>query len=191
MRQILSLLSALISIYMIIISIRIILTWFGGSVKVPELLSRITDPYLNWFRRFTCLHIGYLDLSPVIALAVLSIFNFIFSTIARFGTISLGIILLIILQAMWSIVSFFIIFIFIILMLRLVAYLTNRDIYSVFWRVVDTISNPILYRINRVIFGGRIVNFLTGIIISGLCLALLYFLLRAGVSLLSQYLIKL
>ena len=190
MRQIMSILSTLTSIYMLVIMVRIILTWFRGTVTVPDFLCRITDPYLNWFRRFG-LRIGYLDISPVIGLAVLSILNLIFGTISRFGSISLGIILAITLQAFWSIASFLLIFIVILMALRLIAYLCNFNTYGGFWRMVDTISQPVLYRINRYLFGGRITNYLHSVIFSVVALVILYLGLRIFVSFLGRLLFSL
>jgi hypothetical protein len=71
-----------------------------------EVLCRITDPYLDWFRRFSSLRIGALDLSPLAAMAVLSVLNSVFLTLGRYGVITLGLILALILQALWSAASF-------------------------------------------------------------------------------------
>jgi YggT family protein len=190
MRQIMTILSTLTSLYIFVITARILLTWFSGNIKVPEILSRITDPYLNWFRGLG-LRVGYLDLSPVVGLAVLSILNQAFTIMARFGAISLGIILAMILQALWSIISFFIILISIVLILRSIAYLCNLNIYGTFWRIIDVVSQPILYRINRFFFRGRIVNFLAGLVISVAAMGILYFALLFIVSLLYGFLIML
>ena len=184
-------LSTLTSLYMLVMFVRILLTWFSGSIRIPELLCRVTDPYLDWFRRFPGLRIGYLDLSPVAALAILSVLNQIFLTMARFGKINLGIILAMILQAFWSVVSFVIIFIFIVLILRLIAYLFNLNIYSTFWRIVDTISQPVLYRVKRLLFRSRSINFLTNIILSASVLALIYVILNYLYYLLFEFLIRL
>jgi len=189
-RPIMTVLSAFTSLYILVIMVRIILTWFSGNIRVPEFLCRITDPYLNWFRRLG-LRVGQLDLSPVIALAVLSILNQIFSIMARFGTITLGLILVMILQALWSIISFFIILIFIVLILRLIAYLCNLNVYSGFWRIVDAVSQPILYRINRLFFRGRIINYLAGLILSAAVMAVLYLVCRFIIILLSGFLLGL
>ena len=190
MRQIMTILTTLTTIYMLAITVRIILTWFRGTVTVPDFLCRITDPYLNWFRRFG-LRIGHVDVSPVLGLAALSIFNQIFGTVARFGFISLGIILALIVQAVWSIVSFLLVFIIIFLILRLIAYLGNLNVYGGFWRIVDTIAQSVLYQINRILFGGKIVNFLTCIILSLAALAVLYFVLSYCISFLAGFLIGL
>ena len=186
-------LAFLVNIYMIVIFIRIILTWFSwmGNGKFLEILYRITDPYLNWFRRFPALRVGVLDLSPIVALGVLSLVHRVFSTLAFYGTITLGIILAMILLTAWSAVSFFLGFLIIILVLRLIAHLINHDGTSPFWRIIEGISQPVLYRINRFIFRDRIVNYLSGIIISIVSLGLIYFVLRIIVSILSSMLARL
>jgi YggT family protein len=186
-------LSFLVNIYMIILTVRIILTWFSGfgTGGLQEALARITDPYLDWFRRFTFLRIGALDLSPIAALGVLSLFNRVFSTLAFYGHITVGVILAITLLTAWSAVSFFLGFLIIILVLRLIAYMLNQNTFSSFWRIIDTISQPVLYRINRFFFRGRIVNYLSGIILSVASLAAAYVVLGFIVSRLAGVLSRL
>jgi YggT family protein len=173
MRAFFNILGTLTSLDMLVIFIRIILTWFSGNVygRPVEILSMITDPYLNWFRRFPGLRAGFLDLSPIVALAVLSMANRIFATLAAYGTITMGLILAMILSSLGSAVNFLLFFFIIILALRLIAYLTNRNIYSPFWRVIDTISQPLLFRINRIFLGRRIIHYRTSLILSRVILA--------------------
>ena len=161
-------LGGITGVYTLIIFIRILLTWFSGARygRPYDILCAVTDPYLNWFRRFPFLQTRTFDLSPIAALAVLSLVNNIFTTIGRYGRITLGIVLALVLSALWSAVSFILGFFILILVLRLFAYLTNRNIYGAFWRIVDVISQPVLYRINRIIFRNRLVNYLTGILSS-------------------------
>ncbi|GHV75501.1 membrane protein [Spirochaetia bacterium] len=184
MAGIMNILGGITSLYMILIFIRIMLTWFSGPRgqfgRAYGLLSGITDPYLNWFRRFRFLQVANLDLSPIAALAILSVANNIFLTIARFGTITFGIILSMLTAVVWSAVSFILSFFIIIVALRLIAYLAGRDVYHGFWRIIDQISQPILYRLNRLIFGRRLVRYMTGIL-SSLGLLLI---LRLGLDLL-------
>jgi YggT family protein len=193
MRFILGILSTITSIYMFVIFVRILLTWFSGvSYSRPvEILSRITDPYLDFFRRFTFLRLGYLDLSPIAALAVLSLANRIFASLARYGAVKVGIILAMLVQAVWSAAAFLLGFGVIVLILRLIALWTNRNIYSAFWRAIDTISQPLVFRINRIIFGSRIVRYQTGILLSIAVLAAVYLLGGAAVYLASALLARL
>ena len=62
-------------LYMILIVVRILLTWFQSmnwANQVASFLSPITDPYLNIFRSFIP-PVGGLDFSPIIAIFVLQI----------------------------------------------------------------------------------------------------------------------
>ncbi|MDR0759961.1 MAG: YggT family protein [Treponema sp.] len=181
-----NILGSLTSLYMLLIFVRIMLTWFSGARygKPVELLCRITDPYLDWFRRFP-LRFGMLDLSPILALAVLSVANNVFGTLGQYGRISLGIILAMLLSALWSAASFIIGFFIVILVLRLIAYLTSRDVYRSFWGIIDTLSQPVLYRINRIIFRDRLVNYLSALITAILVLLVL----RFGLGFLARLLI--
>jgi YggT family protein len=192
MQTLMSILAGCTSLYMLLIFIRILLTWFSGANygRPMELLCRITDPYLDWFRRFSALRVGFLDLSPIVAMAVLSVANHIFTTLARFGIIHIGGILAMVAASLWSAVSFILGFFIVVLVLRLFAYLTSQNIYGSFWRIIDTISQPVLYRINRLFFRRRLVHYQIGIFLSiGVLLGLIIgggFLIRAAVSLLER-----
>jgi YggT family protein len=171
-----NLLGNLAGLYMLLIFIRVMLTWFRGPGfgRPQEILGRITDPYLDWWRRFPVLRAGHFDLSPIAAMAALSLAQNIFGVIARYGRITAGIILWIVLSALWSAASFIIGFFIVVLILRLIAYLLNQNIYNPFWRVVDAISQPVLYRITRFFFRARLINYLAGIFLSIGVLAALF-----------------
>ena len=175
-RLVMGLLAALAGLYSLLILIRIILTWFGPiHYRKPILfLAAITDPYLNWWRQKLNLRAGTLDLSPIAAMAALSVLQTICSAAAIEGRISLRIILSVCFNALWSAISFILGFCLIVLVLRFIAYMINSDMHSTFWRVVDSISRPLLYRINRMIFGKRLVNFTTGIIVAIIALAVVW-----------------
>ncbi|MDR1950513.1 MAG: YggT family protein [Spirochaetaceae bacterium] len=168
MQILMSILGGFTSLYMILIFVRILLTWFSGSLygKPAQILCRITDPYLEWFRRFPALRFSTLDLSPIVALGVLSVANNIFITLGRYGSITLGLILAMLLSVVRSTVFFILGFFIVILVLRLIAYLLNRNVYRSFWGIIDTLSRPISYRINRIIFRDRLVRYHTGLIVS-------------------------
>jgi len=193
MAQLLNLLSLILNIYMLIIFIRIILTWFPGfgNSGIINFLSGITDPYLNWFRRFTFLRLGFLDLSPIVALGVLALVNRILGMLASYGRISLGVVLVMALQVLWGAVSFILGFLILILILRLMAFLLRQSGANPFWNVIDTISQPVLYRINRVFFRNRIVKHITSLLVSILSLAVIYIALRFLVAFVSVMLLRL
>jgi len=193
MRLIFGILASAVGIYSLLILIRIIISWFGGisGGKPVNLLARVTDPYLDWWRSHLNLRVGFMDFSAVVAIVVLSLAQNIFYTLSNSGIIKLGSILAFIIHSLWSIVFFILGLCLVILILRLIAYLTNRNTYSSFWRVIDSISQPILYRINRIIFGKKIADYLKGIILSCLLLAALMFAGSIAVPALAKLLARL
>jgi YggT family protein len=193
MHSIFGFLATLAGIYSILLFIRIIISWFGSfdQNKPVEILSRVTDPYLGWWRRNLPIRIGILDFSVVAAIVFLAVIQRIFVSIAASQGITLGSILAIVLLSVWGIVSFILGFCLVIIILRLIAYLTNRDIYSPFWQMVDSISKPVLYRLNRIIFGNRIVGFLKGIIMSSILLIMIWIGGNLAASMIANFLYKL
>jgi len=175
MRLIFGFLTAAAGIYSILIFIRIIISWFGGSLygKPVDILCAITDPYLDWWKRKLNLRIGFLDFSVVAAIAFISVVQSVFFSLSRYERVSLGNILAVVLLSFWNVVSFILGFCFVVIVLRLIAYLTSRNIYSPFWQAVDSVSQPVLYRLNRIIFGNKIAGYLKGILLSLLLLAVI------------------
>jgi YggT family protein len=178
-------LAALTGLYTLLIFVRVITSWFigghySGYGRPLDLLRRVTDPYLSWWSRFSFLRAGHLDLSPIAGMAFLSLLQNIFSATAKTGQIRLGVILFIAFSSLWSALFFITSFFIIVLILRGIAFITNRNVYSGFWRVVDTISQPVLYRITRIFFRSRIVNYLSGLILS--ILTLIFLLIAGGIA---------
>jgi YggT family protein len=184
MAYITSILSGIISVYMLLICVRIILTWFPGAEfgGLMIFLRSICDPYLDWFRRFRLFKNSPLHFSPLLALAVLSLTQGILEAWGTWGRLSLGVILAMLLGAVWSVVSWVLGFFIIILLLRLAAFLGNFNIYSPFWRFIDSVSQPVMYRICRVLFPARIISYLSRIVVSIAVLLLITIALWAVVS---------
>ncbi|HEY9821450.1 MAG TPA: YggT family protein [Candidatus Sericytochromatia bacterium] len=72
-----------LNIYLLLIFVRILLTWFptvNWMNQVASFLSPITDPYLNIFRSFIP-PLGGLDISPILAILVLQIVAQLFTSL--------------------------------------------------------------------------------------------------------------
>ncbi|GHU09512.1 hypothetical protein FACS1894151_07410 [Spirochaetia bacterium] len=166
MQMIMNIAGGLVNVYMILIFIRIMLTWFSGSARIsaPALLTGITDPYLNMFRGIRFLRMGAVDLSPIAGLALLSLAGTVFSYLGRGGALTAGFLLALLLSGVWSILSFALNFSIIILILRIIAFFTNRDVYGSFWRIIDLIAQPIMFQVGKVFFRKQIVSFQTRLI---------------------------
>ena len=192
MKMIFGFLASAASIYSILLFIRIIMSWFNRNYfsKPEGILYRITEPYLDFWRRTLNFRLGFLDFSVLVAIASLSVLQSIFYSLSVFERITLGNLLAIVLMAVWSVASFILGFCIIIIVLRIIAYAANRDMYSPFWKVIDTISQPLLFSLNRIFFGGR-AGFVKGMIFSCLLLAALWIGGRFAIPVLAQFLTQL
>jgi YggT family protein len=160
-QQIFRFVSAILSIYMMVIFVRIIMTWFSGfhNGRAQELLSRVTDPYLNWFRRNVPVRFGALDFSPVVGILALGLLNTISNQLAFAGTITFSFVLAIIVSALWSVVSFFLTFFLILAGIRLIGLLMNVDTSGRLWVVLEQIVNPALQTAVRPFLRGRFTSY--------------------------------
>jgi len=175
MTEIARVLATILSVYMLLIFVRVLLTWFSGvSFGRPyQLLASVTDPYLNYFRRFRFLHFGAVDFSPIAGLLVLVVFLNIFNTLALYGKISLGIILAIILKALWSAVSFLLTLFIILILIRFVASLMRASTVHPFIRTIDYLVTPLLNWIHNTFFRQRFLTLQNGLAIAGASLLVL------------------
>ena len=169
MVSVLRFISGLLTIYMLLIFIRVMLTWVQGpSYGRPyEILTSITDPYLNWFRRFRFLRAGSMDFSPLAALMVLVIVLNVTNRIAISGSISVGILLAIIVGSLWNAAGWILTFFFILALIRFVTLLMGVSMVSPFIQTLDIILAPILHLITSAILRGRTVTYQTGLALSG------------------------
>ncbi len=116
------LLSGFIRFYMLLLTLRIFISWF----RLPDntftrILGYFTDPILGTFHRICPLRIGFFDLSPMIPLLLLSLCDSVVTTLLINGrSFSLGYIvelILCIIQFFINIFSFVIAFSTIILLI--------------------------------------------------------------------------
>lgn len=158
--------SSLVSLYMVLCIIRIFFSWIPSltDTKWGKLIARLTDPYLNLFRGFSLFRTPAIDFSPIVALAVLSVLNNLFMTLSYAVRITLGFILSLLLDAAWSAISFLLGFFLVISLIRIIGFLARIAVLHPLWQILDGIINPLLFRINRIIYRGRTVQYLQGLI---------------------------
>lgn len=167
MQAIFRFISALISIYMIVILIRILLTWFRGISlgRAEQVLASLTDPYLNWFRRNIPVRFGALDFSAVVGILALGLLNNIATQLAYAGTITFGFVIAMLVSATWSIVSFFLTFFLIIAIVRLVGIVASLDGAGRLWPVLEQILNPMIQIVIRPFLRGRFTSYRDSLLI--------------------------
>lgn len=98
-----SILASLLSFYSLLIWLRIVITW----IRIPQnplshALAKIVDPYLDLFKSITALKRERFDLTPLAALAALSVVQSMLRLYGSYGTITLGMVLALLLQTLWS-----------------------------------------------------------------------------------------
>lgn len=154
-----SIISSFLSLYSLLIVFRIILSWgnigelrFGSFYRM---LCSITDPYLAIFRGIPGLQRGNLDFSPILAMILLGILNNIVAIVAAEGTITIGLILALIINATWSVISFFLL-IFIVLAIARIVYEYYKSPNSIHYiSILDNLLKGPQDRVHRLLFGGR------------------------------------
>ncbi len=151
--------SSLLSLYSLAIVVRIFLSWGHiGEMRFGSFyhfIIKITDPYLDLFRSFPGLQSGNLDFSPMIAMVILGILNNILSIFSREGTITLGLILALTCNAIWSVLSFFIVIFIILSIIRIVYeyYKSPNAIHYI--AILDNLLRGPQNKIHSIFFGGR------------------------------------
>jgi YggT family protein len=186
-------LGALSSLYMLLCSLRVFMTWMPGIRlgRAERILSALVDPYLGAFSRIRLFRTERFDFSPIAALAVLSVLNRVFSTLAYTGRISFGFVLGLLLGAAWSALSFVLSFLLACALLRIIAFMAGWNTLHPIWLVIDSILNSLLFRINRVLYRGRAVQYRQGLFTGLLALLLLRMAGGALVGILNRLLISL
>lgn len=175
-RALMQLLTAGLTLYMILIIIRIMLTWFSGADlgRPVEILQRLTDPYLNWWRRFEFLRIGPLDLSWITGLIALSILVTITTRIARQLVVTFGIILAIIIQSLGSAAGFLLGIFLVLALIRLIADLINANTAGRGLIMIDRLVQPLVHSVTARIVRNRPLTYRSALMIfCGLDLALI------------------
>ena len=176
--------SGVLSSYMLLLFIRIIITWFSGSDfgRPYEILTSITDPYLNYFKQFSFLKFGMMDFSSIAGILLLVIIMNVLNTISSYGSITFGLILAIITGSIWSAVNFLITFFIMLIIIRLVTGMLNATRQSSLMTTIETIISPVTNFVYYKIFKNNNITYTTCLAASG---AILLVLLISGNALIS------
>ncbi len=148
---ILSLLSAVITIYTLLCFVDIIMTWIPGAkfTRFGKFISSVCDPYMNFFSKYGWLRFGNIDFSPIISIGILSLISSILGGIQSTGRIYFGGILATIIYMIWNVASSLLSIIFLLVIIRWIALLIKkgRTSFDSGWNQIDMILNKITYKI--------------------------------------------
>mgnify|MGYP003482466850 FL=1 len=181
LKTVFSILATLILFYGFACSIRIIFSWIPDFKNgFTNFLSKICDPYLDFFDRHTPLYIGEFNFSCIVALAVLSFFSIPFFNLSVSLTMTFASVFALIVTTIEHIGSSILFWFIIILIIRLVILIFQRNSYngSEFIKRFDYALNPIVYRIARTFTGGKLVSYKATLIISIIALIAAYIIIQ-------------
>ena len=174
--------------YILVLSARILLTWFRGLPpnKATDLLVGITEPYLRLFSRFKFLRPGLFDFRPIAALLVLVFMLDLVNSILFWGRITVGIVLAAVVHASWRGLSVLLVMFLILCIVRLAVLYAGRGTESTLSQALRTMIRPLLERVERLLPGRRQFTELQLLIIR----ALFLFVLRLLGGYLIRYLVR-
>ena len=168
-----------------ILSIRIILTWFKGSFqgKAGELLKQVTDPYLEIFSRLSFLKQGMFDFSPLAAILVLVVALDLVNGLLVYGRITIGLLLASIISAIWGGLSFILLIFLVLGVVQIVSTLFSRNSESPLLRMTNLMFQPVIALVARFLHPKRELNQNQYLYIS---LGLIFFIRLLGGMLISR-----
>ena len=178
-RKVCSILASLIGIYSLIIVVRIIFSWIDNIQRanawrngyngyngynqqnstlssISNFLGKLVDPYLNLFKGITSLRRSHLDLTPLVAIIVLNLFQSIFNIVAISGRITIGVILALIVNLAWG--SFFSYILFFLIVLLIIRYFIGRsNSYKAqnWLNAIDPIINSPVQKVYKIFFAKK------------------------------------
>ena len=173
----LKIVGAALAVYSLLVVFRILLSWFHGidGGRGAEILGRITDPYLNWFRRFESLRVGGFDFSVVLAIVVLSIVTNIVMELGRTARITLGVTLVIIISGLAFAVGFFLVIFLILSLVRAIGSVAGVNTASRFWITIDHLLEPLVHKATRIFARNRFMSYRNALVIFAAMMAVLLF----------------
>lgn len=173
-------LGGMLAIFTVLCFVRIIFSWFPGAqyTGFGRFVCALVDPYLNIFSVLP-LRFGMLDLSPIVAIGVLTLFSSLLGNIAATGRISLSNILGMLINLAWSVVQSLVMLMLVLFFIRWLVYvITNRDPpYDSIWAAFDNGVAPMVSKIAGLVASGRRLTYKTSL---GIACVVLLLVLVAG-----------
>ncbi len=149
------LLSALLVVYIILLAMRFLLSWFPGAASGRhwQMLLRVTEPYLRLFRGLQFLRRGFFDFTVVAAVLALLVALNLSRAIASYGRFTLGLALSVVAGAVWSGLSFLLILFIVLAALRLIARLFTQRYESAVGQLLEAMVRPLVSLVRSLLRG--------------------------------------
>jgi YggT family protein len=183
---VLNALNVLLLGYLLLLSLRIVLSWFRASLygRPWQLLEKVTEPYLALFRRIPFLRQGLFDFAPIVAILLIVVALDLVNELLFYGQITLGFVLASIVSAVWSGLSFLLLLFAVVAALRLAGFAARTARNPGLWRALDLIVQPMASWFSRLLSLGSRVSYPQRLALMAVALLLVWFLGGLGVRVL-------
>ena len=173
--KLLEVLSFIFSLYTMLIVVDIILKWIysGPKGRGTMMISQLTDPFLNFFKRFRISRIGYIDISPLLAVLTLSIINQILGRIRELGSITFWAIIAIIISSIWNVIMTLLLAVLVVAVVRYLFLMFTSNKMNSFANACDAFFIPLSSRIASVFIKNASSSYQLNLIISIIVTAVL------------------
>jgi YggT family protein len=166
--------SALVWAFILLCVLRIFSAWFSmrcGGDRTDRILSAATDWYFGLFHRLRFLRQKGFDFTPTFAAIVLIVPAAALGMLGASGAADWGAVLGIVLSSLWAAFAFLLAILILLIVVRLIAVLSGAGERAPFMAVVRAITEPVLYRVSRILFGKGIAGLRASLAASALALA--------------------
>ena len=191
--KLLEVLAFIFSLYTMLIVVDIILKWIytGPKGRGTRMISQLTDPFLNFFRRFRISRIGYIDISPLLAVLTLSIINQILGRIRELGSITFGAIIAIIISSIWNVIMTLLLAVLVVAVVRYLFLMFTTNKMNSFANACDPFFIPLSSRIASFFIKNASSSYQLNLIISIIVLAVFLTMGSFGITWLTNLLLGL
>ncbi|MBO7429707.1 MAG: YggT family protein [Spirochaetia bacterium] len=188
--KLLEVLAFIFSLYTMLIVVDIILKWIytGPKGRGTRMISQLTDPFLNFIRRFRISHIGYIDISPLLAVLILSIINQILGRIRELGSITLGAVSAIIISSIWNVIMTLLFAVLVVAVVRYLFLMFTTNKMNSFANACDAFFIPLSSRIASIFIKNASSSYQLNLIISIIVVAVILTLGSFGITSLTNLL---
>ena len=188
--KLLEVLAFIFSLYTMLIVVDIILKWIytGQKGRGTRMISQLTDPFLNFIRRFRISHIGYIDISPLLAVLILSIINQILGRIRELGSITLGAVSAIIISSIWNVIMTLLFAVLVVAVVRYLFLMFTTNKMNSFANACDAFFIPLSSRIASIFIKNASSSYQLNLIISIIVVAVILTLGSFGITSLTNLL---
>lgn len=191
--KLLEFLAFIFSLYTMLIVVDIILKWIytGEKGRGTRMISQITDPFLNFFRRFRISRIGYIDISPLLAVLTLSIINQILGRIREMGNITFWAVIAIIISSIWNVIMTLLLAVLVVAVVRYLFLMFTTNKMNSFVNACDPFFIPLSSRVASVFIKNASSSYQLNLIISIIVLAVFLTVGSFGITWLTSLLLGL